>query len=61
METQVKILVVDDDRNNVRLLKKQLESFGYYILVAYDGMEAIEKITTEKPDLIVSDILMPRM
>lgn len=61
METQVKILVVDDNRNNVRLLKKQLESFGYYILVAYDGMEAIEKITTEKPDLIVSDILMPRM
>ena len=61
METQIKILVVDDDRNNVRLLKKQLESFGYYILVAYDGMEAIEKVTTEKPDLIVSDILMPRM
>lgn len=61
METQVKILVVDDNRNNVRLLKKQLESFGYYILVAYDGMEAIEKVTTEKPDLIVSDILMPRM
>jgi len=61
METQTRILVVDDDQNKVRLLKKQLESFGYHIVVAYDGVEAMEKATAEKPNLIISDILMPRM
>jgi len=56
-----KILVVDDEENIVKILKTRLESKNYLVCTAYDGLEAIQKVKTEKPNLIILDILMPRM
>lgn len=54
-----KILVVDDEKNIVELLKMNLESSGYEVIEAYNGMEAITKINNLLPDLIVLDLMLP--
>lgn len=56
-----KILVVDDERHIVRLVEVNLTRAGYDIVTAYDGIEALEKVKAEKPDMIVLDVMMPRM
>ncbi len=55
------ILVVDDEPQIVRLIRAYLEEVGYRVLVAYDGEAALYTVRHEKPDLIVLDILMPKM
>ena len=55
------ILVVDDERHIVRLVQVNLERVGYTVITAYDGVECLEKVKTEGPDLIVLDVMMPRM
>jgi len=57
----VKILVVDDEYNIVDILKVNLEREGYTVIAAYDGIQAIETATTQKPDLILLDCMLPRM
>lgn len=54
-----KILVVDDEPHIVRLCQVNLERAGYQVVTARDGIEGIEKIKNEKPDLIILDIAMP--
>jgi DNA-binding response OmpR family regulator len=54
-----KILIVDDLPENVFLLQDRLESEHYEIITAYGGKSAIEKATSELPDLILLDIVMP--
>jgi two-component system, sensor histidine kinase and response regulator len=61
MEQQAKILVVDDDQRNVRLMESILRSSGYPVVKAYDGEEALEKVAAENPDLVLLDVMMPRM
>lgn len=56
-----KILVVDDERHIVRLVQVNLERAGYEIVTAYDGVEALEKVKSENPDMVVLDVMMPRM
>jgi len=56
-----RILVVDDVPQNVRLLEVNLKAEGYSVIAAYNGQEALEKVRTEKPDLILLDIMMPGM
>jgi len=56
-----KILVIDDDRGTVEVIKKILVGQNYEVVTAYDGKEGIEKTKSEKPDLIVLDIRMPLM
>lgn len=56
-----KILVVDDERHIVRLVEVNLARAGYDVVTAYDGVEALEKVKTEEPDMIVLDVMMPRM
>ncbi len=56
-----KILVVDDERHIVRLVEVNLQRAGYDIVTAYDGVEALEKVQSEHPDMIVLDVMMPRM
>ncbi len=56
-----KIMIVDDEPDTVDLVKLVLETEGYEILVAYSGSEALEKIKTEKPDMVLLDIMMPGM
>jgi two-component system alkaline phosphatase synthesis response regulator PhoP len=54
-----RILVVDDDRQIVRLVRSYLEQSGYGVLVAYDGGSAVQTIRAERPDLVVLDIMLP--
>ncbi len=56
-----KILFVDDERDLVRSAEIFLTEAGYEFVAAYDGMEALEKLDTVKPDLMVLDITMPRL
>ncbi|HAM38267.1 MAG TPA: two-component system response regulator, partial [Elusimicrobia bacterium] len=56
-----KILVVDDEKDVVFVISISLIRAGYTIIVAYDGLEALELITNEKPDLVILDIMMPKL
>ena len=53
------ILVVDDDKDVVRYFKTLLDDHGYRAITAMDGVEAMEKIRSEHPDLVTLDITMP--
>jgi CheY-like chemotaxis protein len=53
------ILVVDDDRDVVRYFQTLLDDHGYRAITAMDGVEAMEKIRSEHPDLVTLDITMP--
>lgn len=56
-----KILVVDDERHIVRLVQVNLEKVGYQVITAYDGVEALEQVGKEMPDMVILDVMMPRM
>jgi len=56
-----KILIVEDNIINQKVTKKMLEKTGCVVDTAIDGMEAIEKITSEKYDLVFMDIMMPNL
>jgi two-component system alkaline phosphatase synthesis response regulator PhoP len=56
-----KILVVDDETYIVELVKFNLEKEGFRVIVAYDGLNALDMVRTEKPDLILLDIMLPNM
>ena len=56
-----KILVVDDDKINVALVKFGLAEQGYEVIIAHDGDEGFARVKKEPPDLIVLDIQMPKM
>jgi len=58
---EAKILIVDDNPDLILVLKVRLESFGYEVAVAEDGVKCLEKVASDKPDLILLDILMPEM
>ena len=60
-EESAKILVVDDEPCNVKILQIQLETRGYTVLTAGDGADALEIIADEPPDLILLDINMPKV
>ena len=60
-EGKEKILVVDDFVQNVDLLEEVLIAADYDVSTAYDGEEALKKAHAEKPDLILLDIMMPKM
>lgn len=55
------VLVADDTRMTVQLVSDVLELHGYRVICAYDGLEALEKVQHEQPDLLILDINMPRM
>ncbi len=61
MDTKAKILVVDDEDRNLRLMKLLLTSFGYDVLTASNGEEALEKVHDIPPDVILLDIMMPKI
>jgi putative two-component system response regulator len=61
MDMKVKILVVDDEDRNLRLMKLLLTSFGYDVLTASNGEEALEMVHDIPPDVILLDIMMPKM
>ena len=56
-----KILLIDDDKGIVEVIKNVLSGQNYEIVTAFDGKEGLEKVQNEDPDLIVLDIRMPSM
>jgi DNA-binding response OmpR family regulator len=56
-----KILFVDDEPELVDMVKMRLEANDYKVIPAYDGQEALEKAKKESPDLIILDLMLPKM
>ena len=56
-----KILVVDDDPDILDALSMILESKGYQVVTAQDGIEGLASLKAEKPDVLILDLLMPKM
>jgi len=56
-----KVLIVDDEENVRFLYEQELIDEGYQTVLARDGKECLEKVVTEKPDIVLLDIRMPRM
>jgi two-component system alkaline phosphatase synthesis response regulator PhoP/two-component system response regulator VicR len=54
------VLVVDDQPHIVRLIQVNLEKEGFRVVTASDGVEGIEKVRQERPDLVILDVIMPR-
>jgi len=60
-DTSARILIVDDHEDNVELLRARLESWGFETLSARDGVEALAVIESKLPDLVLLDIMMPKI
>jgi two-component system cell cycle response regulator len=61
MVKRSKILIVDDEPLNIDYLAQELEDLSYETVIATSGPEALEKVATEAPDLILLDVTMPDM
>jgi len=60
-EDRPKILVVDDNKITTKLMRRYLEANGFTAIEAYDGIECLEQVRAHHPDLVIMDIMMPRM
>ena len=56
-----KVLVVDDDPVIVRLLRVNFEMEGYVVATAADGIEGLAAVRSNRPDIVVSDVMMPKL
>ena len=56
-----KILVVEDEKDMVYAVTLELETAGYEVITAFDGKEGLEKARKESPDLIILDLMLPKM
>lgn len=61
MDTQKTVLIVEDEKNIVDILRFNLQREGYATLEAYDGADGLEKARTGNPDLILLDVMLPKM
>lgn len=59
--SKVKVMVVDDSPTELKLMSEPFLSEGYDLITAKDGEEALKKTASEKPDLIVLDVVMPKL
>lgn len=57
----LRALVVDDNRSLVRIVAGLLERHGFEVLVAFDGAEGLQKAESERPDLVILDVVMPKL
>ena len=56
-----KILVVDDEAKMIDMVKMRLEANGYDVITAYNGQEGLDKARRESPDLIILDLMLPKI
>ena len=61
MDPKKRVLLAEDHPGTIEVMQTELEVLGYEVVVAQDGQEAVEKAATESPDLIVMDIIMPKL
>ena len=59
MNQKSKVLIVDDEPFNVDYIEQQLEDLNYQLISASNGREALDKIHSEQPDLVLLDLMMP--
>jgi len=59
--SQKKILVVDDEIAMTKVVEIRLRAAGYDVVLAHDGQEGLEKAKTENPDLMILDLMLPKM
>ena len=60
-EKKAKLLLIEDDVTLVKMYERKFTSDGYEVVIAYDGLEGLEKATKEKPDLVLLDIMLPKL
>lgn len=58
-ENRARILIVDDDKSSINLLKLNLEAYGFEVIISTNGREGLEKAYSELPDVIILDVRMP--
>jgi CheY-like chemotaxis protein len=58
---KARLLIAENNRDMVEVLKRGLQRLGYEVIQAKDGIEAVELATSEVPDLIIMDVVMPRL
>ncbi|MDD5129067.1 MAG: response regulator [Candidatus Omnitrophica bacterium] len=56
-----KILIVDDEANFLKILKLNLEAKGYAVVTALEGEEALNKLKSENPDVVILDVMLPKL
>ena len=61
MRTPPRILVVDDNPTNVEILRVRLTAQGYEVVTAVDGLDALEQARALDPDLVLLDVMMPKL
>ena len=61
MAERARILLVDDEPSIIKMVSKRLGVEGYEVLVAMDGQEGLDKAQAERPDLVILDLMLPRL
>ncbi len=61
MDKKLRILLVDDEPSIVKMVSKRLETEGFEVTVAMDGQEGLEKVKALGPDLVVLDLMLPKL
>ncbi len=61
MSDKTKVLLVDDEPSIVKMVGKRLEVAGFEVLVAMDGQDGLKKAQTEHPELIILDVMLPKL
>ncbi|HEX9131650.1 MAG TPA: response regulator [Ktedonobacteraceae bacterium] len=57
----IRVLAIDDEEDILRLIEIKLTKAGYEVLTARDGQQALERALVEKPDLMLVDVMLPRL
>ena len=60
-ERKTRILLVDDEPDLVQMVSARLKAVGYEISTAYDGQEALERVKESRPDLMILDLMLPKL
>jgi DNA-binding response OmpR family regulator len=61
MSEKIRILLVDDEPSIVKMVGKRLEVEGFEVSIAMDGQEGLKKAQTETPDLMILDLMLPKL
>ncbi|MFA5839429.1 MAG: response regulator [Candidatus Margulisiibacteriota bacterium] len=61
MVNNAKILIIEDDKDMANAIKMRLEANNYEVLVENDGMEGLNRARNEKPDLLILDVMLPKI
>ena len=60
-EKKIRLLLVDDEPDLVQMVSVRLKAAGYEVSTAYDGQEALEKVRESQPDLMILDLMLPKL